>query len=149
MSYFGASPSARAASWSHIKNHEHRLQSLLLEFLTSLKDSEGNERVRILGERDPDPEERVPTVSFVVKGKSSKDVVEGVDKAVGLTNGALKSAKDGDQGLGQSRQFGIRWGHFYSKRLCEEVLGLEKDGEGVVRVSLVHYNTGEYWSCLY
>ncbi|KAJ0277986.1 hypothetical protein COL940_007498 [Colletotrichum noveboracense] len=36
---------------------------------------------------------------------------------------------------------GIRWGHFFSKRLAERTLGLEDDG--VVRVSLVHYNTGE------
>ncbi|KAJ0353878.1 hypothetical protein COL154_011979 [Colletotrichum chrysophilum] len=36
---------------------------------------------------------------------------------------------------------GIRWGHFFSKRLAERTLGLDDDG--VVRVSLVHYNTGE------
>jgi len=36
-------------------------------------------------------------------------------------------------------EMGIRWGGFYSVRLLEEVLGLGKDG--VVRVSMVHYNT--------
>jgi selenocysteine lyase/cysteine desulfurase len=35
--------------------------------------------------------------------------------------------------------YGFRWGHFYSKRLCDEVLGLGP--EGVARVSMVHYNT--------
>ena len=40
--------------------------------------------------------------------------------------------------------FGIRWGHFYSKRLVEEFLGL--GAEGVVRVSMVHYNTGQFVS---
>jgi len=34
---------------------------------------------------------------------------------------------------------GFRWGHFYSKRLVDEVLKLK--GDGVVRVSMVHYNT--------
>lgn len=43
--------------------------------------------------------------------------------------------------------FGVRWGHFYSKRLVEEVLGL--GDEGVVRVSLVHYNTGEFGYLVY
>ena len=36
---------------------------------------------------------------------------------------------------------GIRWGHFYSKRLID-CLKLA-DGDGVVRLSLVHYNTVE------
>ena len=45
------------------------------------------------------------------------------------------------EGIEKRSNFGCRWGHFYSKRLLEEVLGLGE--EGVVRVSLVHYNTGE------
>ena len=45
------------------------------------------------------------------------------------------------EGVEKRSAFGCRWGHFYSKRLVEEVLGLGE--EGVVRVSLVHYNTGE------
>jgi selenocysteine lyase/cysteine desulfurase len=36
---------------------------------------------------------------------------------------------------------GIRFGDFYAKRLIED-LGLDKQG-GVVRVSMVHYNTIE------
>jgi selenocysteine lyase/cysteine desulfurase len=36
---------------------------------------------------------------------------------------------------------GIRWGDFYAKRLIE-ALRLDKN-DGVVRVSLVHYNTLE------
>jgi selenocysteine lyase/cysteine desulfurase len=35
--------------------------------------------------------------------------------------------------------YGFRWGHFYSKRLCDEVLQLEP--KAVTRVSMVHYNT--------
>lgn len=53
---------------------------------------------------------------------SSRDVVEAVEKA-----------SDG--------KFGFRCGAFYSVRLSEEVLGLDKGG--VVRVSMVHYNTGK------
>ncbi len=64
---------------------------------------------------------RVPVVSFSVKGRGSRSIVEEVEK---------------------SSEFGIRWGHFYSKRMVDEVLGLREDG--VVRVSMVHYNTGKY-----
>jgi hypothetical protein len=39
--------------------------------------------------------------------------------------------------------FGFRWGSFYSVRLAEEVLGVEPV-DGVVRVSMVHYNTGKF-----
>ena len=39
-------------------------------------------------------------------------------------------------------EFGIRWGHFYSKRMVDNLLGLREDG--IVRVSMVHYNTGKY-----
>lgn len=72
-------------------------------------------------ERSKDKALRVPVISFSIKGRSSKEVVEKVD---GMSN------------------FGIRWGHFYSKRLVDEVLGLGE--EGVVRVSIVHYNTGMF-----
>lgn len=80
----------------------------------------------VFGEQGAEKEKRVPVVSFLVKGRGSKNVVEGVEK--------------------RSR-FGCRWGHFYSKRLVEEVLGVEGE-EGVVRVSLVHYNTGNRSSFL-
>jgi len=36
-------------------------------------------------------------------------------------------------------QIGIRWGHFYAYTLVDE-LKLDVD-DGVVRISLVHYNT--------
>ena len=133
----GSDPSIRAAFWAQVREHEHRLQKLLLDYLNS------NASVRVLGERSDDPDLRVPTVSFVIEGKQSRAIVEEVDRAAGNVEGAVKRGDDGDQGIGESKQFGIRWGHFYSKRLCEEVLGLEKDGEGVVRVSLVHYNSGQ------
>ncbi|PQE03132.1 aminotransferase class-v protein [Rutstroemia sp. NJR-2017a BBW] len=103
-------------SWEGIRAHEEELQKVLLEYLGSRKD------VTIMGEKSWDAGKRVSTISFVVEGKGSRGVVESVDEA---TDGLI----------------GIRWGAFYSNRLCEEVLGLGK--EGVVRVSMVHYNTGE------
>jgi selenocysteine lyase/cysteine desulfurase len=111
ISYFGPDPSA---SWAAIEKHEFDLQSTLLTYLNARPD------VTICGEKDPDTKKRVSTISFVVEGKKSRDIVEKVDE---ISKGEM----------------GIRWGAFYSNRLVEEVLGLGKDG--AVRVSMVHYNT--------
>ncbi|KAF2456219.1 pyridoxal phosphate-dependent transferase [Lineolata rhizophorae] len=97
-----------------IAAHEAKLQTILLEYLNSRRD------ITVFGETDPDPAIRVPTISFVVKEKSSRGIVESIDNC---------------------SDYGLRWGHFYSKRLCDEILGLGE--EGVVRVSMVHYNTEE------
>lgn len=97
-----------------IAAHEGKLQTILLDFLNARDD------VTVMGSTSADSAVRVPTISFVVEGRSSREIVEQVDK---------------------SSNFGIRWGHFYSKRLCDEVLGVP--AEGVVRVSMVHYNTEE------
>jgi selenocysteine lyase/cysteine desulfurase len=113
VSYFGDSPSASAKAWAAIKAHEAALQGVLLEYLRGRKD------VTIFGESSADPELRVPTVSFLIEGHGSRSVVERVERV---------------------SEFGFRWGAFYSNRLVENVLGLGK--EGVVRVSMVHYNTG-------
>jgi len=111
VDYFGLNP---AEAWAAIENHEEELQSTLLAYLNARPD------VTIQGEKEADPKKRVSTISFVVKEKKSQDVVEAVDM---ISNGEM----------------GIRWGAFYSNRLVEDVLGLGKDG--VVRVSMVHYNT--------
>jgi len=111
ISYFSPDPSA---CWAAIEKHEFDLQSTLLTYLNARPD------VTICGEKDPDSKKRVSTISFVVEGKKSRDIVEKVDE---ISKGEM----------------GIRWGAFYSNRLVEEVLGLGKDG--VVRVSMVHYNT--------
>ena len=63
--------------------------------------------------------DRVGTISFVHSEKSSKEITEVVDRS-GIA---------------------IRHGHMYAYRLCER-LGLDPD-DGVVRISLVHYNTPE------
>ena len=92
---------------------EGELQGLLLQYLNVRED------ITVYGERVADNTVRVPTVSFTVRGWSSKEIVDAVEK--------------------ETSRFGFRWGLFYSVRL-KEYLGLEQDG--VVRVSMVHYNTG-------
>ena len=111
VSYLGPDP---AATWAQIAAHEEKLQRIILEYLNSNKD------IVVYGERDASREKRVPVISFGVRGRSAKEVVEKVQ---------ARSA------------FGFKSGHFYSKRLLDEVLAL--DEEGVLRVSLVHYNTGK------
>jgi len=101
--------------WEGVVAHEVRLQEVLLAYLRSKP-----EMFTIWGEPTADAGSRVPVVSFTVKGRTSRELVESME---GRT------------------EFGFRWGHFYSKRLVEGVLGLGEDG--VVRVSMVHYNTVE------
>ena len=99
--------------WDSVKAHEQAIQEVLLKWLRSRDD------VQIYGEPSSDPNLRVPVISFAVKGWKSEDVVNAVE---------------------ERSNYGIRSGHFYSKRLCNDILGLPGD-DGVVRVSLLHYNT--------
>ena len=71
----------------------------------------------MIGKKTPSREERMPTVSFTVTNKSSYQI-----------------ARDAGQ-----NNIGIRNGEFYAWR-CLEGLGIEPN-DGVVRVSMVHYNT--------
>lgn len=89
--------------------------------LAYLREKQAKGLVTIWGLPGKDRGARVPVVSFTVRGRSSRGVVEAVE--------------------GRSR-FGCRWGHFYSKRMVDDLLGLA-GVDGVVRVSLVHYNTVE------
>ena len=73
-------------------------------------------RVQLVGERAASPT-RVPTISFTVDGLHAADVVRAVDAA----------------------RIGIKHGDFYARRLVDR-LGLGARG-GVVRASMVHYNT--------
>jgi len=106
------------SKWDAIAAHQETLQSALLDYLASKGDG-----VTVWGERSADPTIRVPTVSFTVKGWSSRELVEAVERV--------------------NPRLGIRSGSFYSIRLVREVLGLDPV-DGVVRVSIVHYNTGEF-----
>jgi cysteine desulfurase family protein (TIGR01976 family) len=98
-------------AFADIATHEAELAERLLGFLRSRND------VRIIGRRDSDMARRVPTLSFKVNDRDSAAIVEKVD----------------------ADRIGIRYGDFHSRRLIEH-LDLVPNS-GVVRVSMVHYNT--------
>ncbi|GAC1351342.1 MAG: cysteine desulfurase-like protein [Polyangiales bacterium] len=98
-------------AWTDIAVHEEQLSERLLAFLR------GVPSLTIHGERTADRARRVPTISFTVAGQSSKDIVEGVD----------------------AHRVGIRFGDFYARHLID-ALNLRARG-GVVRASMVHYNS--------
>lgn len=103
----------RQQTWAAMVAQEVELSEILLAYLRSKP-----EMYTIYGEPTSEPEKRVPVISFGVKGRSSEDVVEKVE---------------------QKSEFGFRCGHFYSKRLANDLLGVE----GVTRVSMLHYNSLE------
>ncbi len=94
--------------------HELVLQRKLIDGLRAIP------QVKIIGPVDTD-ETRVPTVCFVVDGASSKAFAEAANH-------------DG---------LAMRFGHFYSLRLVKTVLPERDPEDGVIRISLVHYNTVE------
>lgn len=85
----------------------------LIEYLRS------KNNVKIIGENSYHKNDRVPTVSFTVENMKSSEIPLLVDP----------------------HNIGIRWGDFYARRLIDD-LGLSRN-DGVVRVSLVHYNNLE------
>lgn len=101
--------------------HEEKIQGILLDYLHARGD------VTVYGEPTASRAKRVPTISFNVEGWDPKDLVEACE---------ARQKKDGDK-----VEYGFRWGHFYAKRLCDDILGCGENG--VVRVSMVHYNTEE------
>ncbi len=78
----------------------------------------GMDRIRLIGSSEAGSS-RVGTVSFVHESKTSREIVLALN----------------------ARGIGIRYGHFYAHRLASAV-GIDPD-DGVVRTSLVHYNTQE------
>jgi cysteine desulfurase family protein (TIGR01976 family) len=109
----GSSSDPIDQAFTLIQHHEAALTQRLLSLLHS------RPQVRIIGRHTADPAQRVSTISFVVDGLSSDQIPPQLDR----------------------HQIAIRYGHFYAKRLIED-LGLAPQ-QGVVRVSLVHYNTLE------
>ncbi len=101
------------ASFVLIAAYEAQLAQELLSYLKSVPE------ITIIGHSSPESNKRVPTISFIHKNFKSSEIVEQVDK----------------------KHIGIRYGDFYAKQLIKE-LDLEQYN-GVVRVSLVHYNTLE------
>ncbi|KAI0364983.1 PLP-dependent transferase [Pilatotrama ljubarskyi] len=108
------------AAWDAVAAHERTLVEPLLAYLRAKRER----GVRIVGEEQAG-EARVPTISFVVRGDrpiASRDVVKAFDAT-------------GD--------VGIRYGHFYAYTLVDALQPKLDVDDGVVRVSLVHYNTVE------
>lgn len=102
---------AREMAWRQIAAHEEALSERLLAYLRDRED------IEIIGRAQADAAMRVPTISFVHQERRSSEIVRAV----------------GEYGIG------VRFGHFYAVRLIEDLGLLERDG--VVRVSMVHYNT--------
>jgi cysteine desulfurase family protein (TIGR01976 family) len=96
-----------------IAGYEELLADRLLSYLNT------KSNIKIIGETEFDRNKRVPTISFVVKNIMSDSITLKIDE----------------------HKIGIRYGDFYARRLIND-LGLSKQS-GVVRVSLVHYNTLE------
>jgi cysteine desulfurase family protein (TIGR01976 family) len=94
-----------------IAAHEEQLVRPLIHFL---RDRPG---VHLLGPRRALRQQRVPTVCFHVEGRDSAEIPPLLEK----------------------HRIAIRYGHFYAPRAIE-ALGLEARN-GIVRISLVHYNT--------
>lgn len=110
----GAGTQARIARvWELFADHEAALAERLAGDLAS------RNRIRLFGRRDGRKEGRVPVFSFLVDGLSS----EAVPRAL------------------EARGLAFRNGDFYAAR-CIDALGA-RPHNGVVRVSMVHYNTVE------
>ena len=96
-----------------VYSHEEQLMEKLLSFLKS------KNNVKLIGKSTHLRNERMPTVSFTVKEKSSLSIAQAAGK-----NG-----------------IGIRNGDFYAWR-CLKGLGIDTN-DGVIRISMVHYNSME------
>lgn len=100
-----------AAAYERITVQEDLLTDRLLSWLARRNDC------RIIGEASNRDSTRVPTVAFKFDGVDSGDIVRGMD----------------------SHGIAMRFGDFHSRRLVEH---LQQDHTGgVLRVSMVHYNT--------
>lgn len=104
---------ALASAFDAIAAHEERLAAVLLDYLGT------KPGVRILGDPSPDRERRIATISFAVEGRNASEIPTALDR----------------------HRIGIRYGDFHSRRLIQD-LGLAAR-QGVVRVSMAHYNTLE------
>ena len=100
-----------AAVFERIAAHEEALVAPLLDYLAA------KPGVRLIGNPSADRRERAPTVAFAVEGRDAGEIARAV----------------------ASHEVAIGAGDFYAAR-CIEALGLADRG-GVVRASMVHYNT--------
>ncbi|MBC34491.1 MAG: cysteine desulfurase-like protein [Bacteroidetes bacterium] len=92
-------------------DHEEQLSKKFIEFLKT------KPNVKIIGSEEWDKDIRVPTISFIVNGTKSDEIPIQVDEYM----------------------IGIRYGDFYARRLIESLDLM--DNQGIIRVSMVHYNS--------
>jgi cysteine desulfurase family protein (TIGR01976 family) len=92
--------------------HEARLANQLLNALQEIPG------VRVIGQPQAAVGRRAATIAFIPREKKPSEIVKRLAENL----------------------IAVRNGHFYARR-CVEALGLEDPDEGVIRVSLVHYNT--------
>ena len=85
----------------------------LLDYINSRDD------INLIGKNKIENKDRAPTIAFTIKNKSSKDV------SSELVKNGIATRND----------------NFYAWR-CLKALGISTD-DGVVRTSMVHYNTHE------
>ena len=96
-----------------ISNHEEQIANPLLEYLNSRND------IKLIGKKKIENKNRAPTISFTFLNQSSKQI----------SNQLVKNG------------IATRNDNFYAWR-CLKALGIDVD-DGVVRTSMVHYNTHE------
>ena len=96
-----------------ISHHEEQIANPLLEYMNSRKD------IRLIGKKKMINKNRAPTIAFTLKNQSSRNI-------------SNKLVKNG---------IATRNDNFYAWR-CLKALGIDVD-DGVVRTSMVHYNTRE------
>ncbi|MDH3228371.1 MAG: aminotransferase class V-fold PLP-dependent enzyme [Alphaproteobacteria bacterium] len=93
--------------------HEERIAAPFVDFLTA------DPAIQMIGRRTADQQQRAPTFSFLVAGRDSDEIPAAL----------------------ATRGIGIGSGDFYAARLID-ALGV-RDRGGVVRASMVHYNTAD------
>ncbi|PWZ03258.1 PLP-dependent transferase [Testicularia cyperi] len=111
-----------SAAFGGIAQVEQELMEVLVGHLASLSDK----GVRIVGPTSTSSQIRAPTISFVVIDSSTGSPIP-------------NSAQHLHKALVDTAQVGAQQGHMYAPKLVES-LGLDLN-DGVVRLSLVHYNT--------
>jgi len=104
-------PRQLAAIHDLILQHENKLATPILDFLDT------HSGVRLIGKSNVNDGDRAPTIAFKPLQQSSQSLANSLQNA----------------GIGTEN------GHFYAHRLVSD-LGIDPD-DGVVRLSLVHYNT--------
>lgn len=119
LAFLAGAPDPDALTRTHIESAFATMTGCELPLQARLIDYLNSRNdVRIIGPASAG-KDRVGTVSFIHETKTSAEITAVVDRS----------------------GIGIRHGHMYAYHLCEAA-GLDPD-DGVVRVSLVHYNTPE------